>query len=242
MRIALGMIVKNEREILEKTLNYKALDFDLRLAIDYMSSDYTVELLGSYGFQVIRQEWGNNYGNARNSLIQFAEEQGADYLFMLDADEALFSKDIATLKQLAEHEPAITVPRVEFVRDFGTYQPNLAPDYQCRFFRLNQDYYYKGKIHEMLTDNNGKALIKSATVSQSTPIYHYSRVGDKRKLALKYINYDRTEKKLPALTELPSDIDIATIKLWGECKAYPYPHPLKKYAPTTNQTSIRYAI
>lgn len=234
MRIALGMIVRNEREILEKTLNYKALDFDLLLAIDYMSNDYTVELLGSYGFQVTRQEWGGNYGNARNALIQFAEEQGADYLFMLDADEALFSKDITKLKELAEHEPAITVPRVEFVRDYGTYEPAIAPDFQCRFFRLNQDFYYKGKVHEMLTDKDGKALIDRSTVSKDTPIYHYSRVGDKRRLALKFINYDRIQQRLSALTELPNDTDLATIKLWGECKTYPYNHPLKKYAPTTD--------
>lgn len=234
MRIALGMIVRNEREILEKTLNYKALDFDLRLAIDYMSNDYTVELLGSYGFQVTRQEWGGNYGNARNALIQFAEEQGADYLFMLDADEALFSKDIIKLKELAEHEPAITVPRVEFVRDYGTYEPAVAPDFQCRFFRLNQDFYYKGKVHEMLTDKDGKVLIDRATVSKDTPIYHYSRVGDKRRLALKFINYDRIQQKLPILTELPNDTDLATIRLWGDCKEYPYNHPLKKYAPTTD--------
>lgn len=231
MKIALGMIAKNERPILEKTLNYKALDFDLKLAVDFMSDDNTVELLGSYGFQLIRQEWGGNYASARNTLIQFAEEQGADYLFMIDADEAMFPHDIAQLKALAEVHDAIAVPRYEFVKDFGHYDPNLYPDYQCRFFRLNKGMYFKNRVHEMLTTEKGDVCLERhylhAKVPQ-TPIYHYSRVKPHKELALKYINYDRMLKGEEPLRELPEGYDPEA-KYWEKCEPFTNDHPLKHY-------------
>ena len=226
------MIVRNERDILEKTLNYKALDFDLKLAVDFMSDDFSVELLGSYGFQLIRQEWKNNYAHARNILIQYAEEQGADYLFMLDADEAMFSTDLEALKRLAEQYDAIALPRIEFVKDFGHYDPTLYPDYQCRFFRLNKGYHFKNRVHEMLHTEKGEAVLAVPRLhfrSIQTPIYHYSRVKEHSKLALKYINYDRMVKNEPPLTELPAGYD-PNAEYWASCEPFTNNHPLKYYA------------
>jgi len=231
MKIALGMIVKNEREILEKTLNYKALDFDMKLAIDFMSDDNTVELLGSYGFELIRQEWTGNYAGARNILIQYAEEQGADYLFMVDADEALKREDIEQLKALAETNDVLAVPRFEFVKDFQHYDPTLYPDYQCRFFRLNKGMYFKNKVHEMLTSEKGDVCLEKSYLHlkvPTAPIYHYSRIKDHKKLALKYINYDRMVKGEPALAELPAGYD-PNAQYWGACELFTNDHPLKKY-------------
>lgn len=226
------MIVRNEREILEKTLNYKALDFDLKLAVDFMSDDFSVELLGSYGFELIRQEWRNNFAGARNILIQYAEEKGADYLFMLDADEALFPADIEKLKKLAETHDVIALPRIEFVKDFGHYDPTLYPDYQCRFFRLNRGYHFKNKVHEMLHTEKGEVCLEHTRLhfrSTQTPIYHYSRVKDHRKLALKYINYDRLLKGEPPLAELPEGYD-PNAQYWAQAEPFTNDHPLKHYA------------
>lgn len=232
MKIALGMIAKNEREILEKTLNYKALDFDLRLAVDFMSDDNTVELLGSYGFQLLRQDWQGNYANARNILIQFAEEQGADYLFMLDADEAMYSYDLDKLKLLAEKHDVIALPRIEFVKDYQHYDPTLYPDYQCRFFRLNKGYYFKNRVHEMLHTPDGSTACladhRHHTRVPETPIYHYSRVKDHKRLALKYLNYDRMLKGEQPLTDLPEGYD-PNAQYWAKCEPYMSNHPLKSY-------------
>lgn len=231
MNIALGMIVKNERAILEKTLNHKAFWFDTKIAVDFMSNDFTNELLGlSYGFYVHRQEWKNNFALARNIVIQLAEEAGADYLFMLDADEAMLKEDIDALKELAEKHDVLAVPRYEFVQDFNHYDPTVYPDWQCRFFRLNRGYYFKNKLHEMLHDKNGKAVMSNAKFYTKVPkhhIYHYSKIVDRKRSVLKYVNYDRMSAGKPMLDSLPPDFDYTGAKLWTKADPFTNFHPLK---------------
>lgn len=231
MKFALGMIVKNERPILEKTLNHKAFWFDTRIAVDFMSNDYTNELLGlSYGFFVQRQEWVNNFATARNILIQLAEEAGADFLFMLDADEAMLKEDIDKLKLIAEKHDVLAVPRYEFIQDFNHYDPTVYPDYQCRFFRLNKGYHFKNRLHEMLHDAEGKPVFSWEGFYKEVNdchIYHYSKILDRKKTVLKYINYDRLAKKQPPLEALPEGFDYTGAQLWNGIREFTNIHPLK---------------
>lgn len=231
MNIALGMIVKNERPILEKTLNHKALWFDTKVAVDFMSNDYTNELLGlSYGFYVQRQEWTGNYATARNILIQVAEEAGADYLFMLDADESMTQAGINECRALAEKHDALALPRFEFVKDFHHYDPTLYPDYQCRFFRLHKGYHFRNRVHEMLHTTDGKPVLASNALHMkvpSAPIYHYSRIKDHKSLTLKYVNYDRMLKNLtPLQAEELTGYD-PNARFWEHCEPFTHYHPLQ---------------
>lgn len=230
MKIALGMITRNERSILEKTLLHKALDFDFKIAVDFYSSDYTVELLGSFGVHVVSQEWKGNYAQGRNQLIQVAEEAGFDYLFMLDADEAMSKEGIELCKKMAEKHDVLTLPRFEFVQDFQHYDSALYPDWQCRFFKLNKGYHFKNKVHEMLHNKSGDPLIHSRMAHKvlKAPIYHYGRCKPREVLALKYINYDRVQRGLEPLTELPHDVDPSTFKLWERCEPFVENHPLER--------------
>lgn len=219
MKIALGMITRNERVILQKTLIH-ALPFQHRYAIDFFSGDLTVELLGSFGFLVHSQEWVKNYAHARNILIQYAEEAGMDAMVMLDADEAMTPRAIEQTKLLLETHEAIAFPRIEFVEDYHHYDPTLMPDYQVRAFRLNRGYYFKGKIHEAL---QGVEPVQSTIL-----IHHYGKLKSPQECALKYINYDRLSKGMEPLEQLPMGYDVSNIKLWRKCELYPQPHPLEK--------------
>jgi len=232
MKIAMGLIVKDERPILEKTLITKSLGFEHLVAVDFFSSDNTVELLQTFGYYIHRQEWPNNYAEARNILIQVAEERGADYLFMVDADEAMTPEGIELCKKAAERYSAIALPRYEFVKDFGHYDPALYPDYQCRFFKLNQGYHFRNKVHEMLHTPDGKAVLADLNEHirlPQAPLYHYSRIKSHPQLALKYFNYDRMLKGEAPLAELPEGYD-PNARYWVNCEPFTSDHPLKQYA------------
>ena len=227
----MGLIARNERPILEKTLITKSLGFTHLVAVDFNSDDNTVELLQTFGYYIHRQPWPNDYAKARNILIQVAEERGADYLFMLDADEAMNQADLNVCMEYAQRYNAIALPRIEFVKDFGHYDPALYPDYQCRFFKLNAGYHFHNPVHEMLHTPTGISVLADLNehirVPQA-PIYHYSRIKDHKQLALKYYNYDRMLKGEPPLTELPEGYD-PNARYWVNCEPFTNNHPLKEY-------------
>lgn len=231
-KIALGMITRNERDFLEKTLFHKGFNFDYKFAVDFFSNDYTPELLGTFGFNVHSQEWVGHYGIARNILIQVAEEAGMDWLFMLDADEAMNESDLETCRVLAEsgNYEILTLSRVEFVQDFHHYDPTLYPDYQTRFFKLHQGYHFRNKVHEMLYQGNDEPSVTEQHKNFIVPnvnIYHYGRLKDKQKTILKYINYDRMMKGEEPLDAIPDGYDWENGKLWERLEEYTKPHPLQ---------------
>lgn len=236
MKIALGIIVKNQRHFLERTLPTYSLTFEHRFAVDFFSDDYTREILDQFGFQVHRQEWPNNYATARNVLIQCAEEAGMDYLIMLDADEALDRKQSEKLQQYANDFDAIVMPRIEFVQDTSHFDDYLFPDFQLRAFKLNKGYHYRNNIHEMLHDSSGVPLMsvrggrtkkhRILTVPDVF-LYHYGRTAEKSQLALKYMNYDRQMKGQPKLDKLPEGYNLDDAQLWKNATIFYGPHPLK---------------
>lgn len=235
MKIALGIIVRNQREFLERTLPTYSLTFEHRFAVDFHSTDFTNEILGQFGFRVHRQDWVNDYAKARNILIQCAEEAGMDYLVMLDADEALDRHEAIKLQTYAKDFDAIVLPRIEFVQDFEHYDDHLFPDFQLRAFKLNRGFHYRNKIHEMLHDDSGVALMavrgnrtKKHTIITMPDVflYHYGRTAPKAQLALKYFNYDRKMKGLAPLTELPAGYDLENAKFWERAIPWWGPHPL----------------
>jgi glycosyltransferase involved in cell wall biosynthesis len=236
MKIALGIIVRNQREFLEKTLPTYSFSFEHRFAVDFFSDDYTREILDQFGFVVHRQEWPNNFATARNILIQCAEEAGMDYLIMLDADEALDRNQVIKLQKYAHDFDAIVMPRIEFVQDTDHFDDHLFPDFQLRAFKLNKGYHYKNKIHEMLHDKSGVALMgvrggrtkkhRILTVPDVF-LYHYGRTADKAQLVLKYINYDRQIKGESKLEKLPDGYNLDDAQLWQNMTEFYGPHPLK---------------
>lgn len=248
MKIGLGIIVRNQRYFLEQTLPAYSFMFEHRVAVDFFSDDFSREILDQFGFNVHRQEWPGTFAGARNVLIQTAEEMGLDFLVMLDADEALAKPDCIVLQNYAQEFDAIVLPRIEFVGDTNHFDDFLFPDFQLRAFRLGKNYHYRNKVHEMLYNDQGKALIaqrggRSTTENILTlptvPIYHYGRTNpDRSYMALKYINYDLIQAGKKPLAKLPDGFDLENAKFWERSIPFFGPHPLTKSKPViTTPTS-----
>jgi len=207
--VTLGMIVKNEEEYLSRTLPIVAKSFDEIIAIDAESSDRTREILKNNGAKIHIRAWTNDWAEARNAVI---ERTKTEWLFMLDADEAMFRHHVERIKSIMSGKATFVVlPRVEFVGDSGHYDPSVYPDWQGRIFRTGCGYRYRNKVHEVLfreNDEREAVLMGYATYAKDCPIYHYGQCKDPSIIWLRHHNYGLIKNGKEPLTEVPGDLQI----------------------------------
>jgi len=212
MKLALGMIVK-------KGEPWYPLFKDKMKAFDnfYFTEDTTLGI--------------SNIANLRNSVIAKAENGQEDWILFLDADEMMFDLDIDILKgeMLACGKTTISLPRVEFVKDFNHYDPTLYPDYQGRAFKLRMGYHFRNSIHEILYKNREEksCFERGYFFNSSVPIYHYGRCKDLANVTLRYVNYDKILQGQPQLTELPAGYPVSADTLYKNIQLYTKDHPAK---------------
>jgi len=220
MKICLGMINRNDKELLEKYLPIVRPCFDGAIVVDAESTDGSQEVFKKHDFTIVGKPWTNDYSEARNLVIKIAEEMKYTHMFMLDSDECMFPEDIETVKKYMEDREFIGLPRIEFIKDRNHFNPKLYPDYQGRVFKLNLFFHYQNTLHEMLYKGEDKVEARKVVTNNPLklpicPIYHYGRCKSKEYLWLKHQNYDRLSKKLPLLLKIPKGTIINEEGLWG---------------------------
>lgn len=217
MKVMLGMLARADRTLepfLDRVLAVMGPCFD------------AVEVLDDSGHQIA------DYSAQRNRLIEIGERGGYDWMVQLDSDECMFPADIETMKSLmTPPNRLIVLPRVELVSDFEHYDPSVAPDHQGRVFRLGAGYRFRKPLHEGLYRRFSpvsEMRLKRGVRSDSTPIYHYGRVGPADQLVLKYYNYRLISKGEPVVDALPEGAGAEDReRLFGSMAPFEGPHPLK---------------
>jgi glycosyltransferase involved in cell wall biosynthesis len=224
MKLTLGMITRNEEPMLRKTLPIVAPCFDEIVVVDAYSTDKTFEVLDKHGALIYHRQWDDNFSAARNMVI---EKATGDYMFMLDADEAMWPADIKTAcRELAAQRQFFSLRRVEFVNDLFHIDPKVAPDYQCRFFRLGKDFKFKGQLHEALFCGPYEQPVcrwPGAFMSR-IPIYHYGQTKPRAQTWLRHENYRRLLAGEPLLEAVPDGIVLEDRK---DVEEYMEDHPLR---------------
>jgi glycosyltransferase involved in cell wall biosynthesis len=227
MKLSLGMIVKNEEEILSKTLPILAPCFDEIIAVDAESTDKTRDILTAYNAKIVIRPWNNNYSDARNEVIKQAT---GDWMMQLDADEAMFPYSINRLRArcIASRKPSLVMlPRIEFVQDFDHYDPKVYPDYQGRLFFLRMEYEYRNALHEVVyrkRETKSEWEQRRFITYNDCPIYHYGQCKPRGVTWLRHHNYGLLQKGLPLLSELPPGV---VFKPYVGIKKFTESHPLK---------------
>lgn len=93
MKLAVGMIVKNESKVIERCLNSIKDIVDILIISDTGSTDNTIEIIKNFctknkiKFEIYRNEW-KNFGTNRTELLRISKNK-SDYLLLLDADESV---------------------------------------------------------------------------------------------------------------------------------------------------------
>ena len=220
MRVALGMINKNDKTALECFLPIVRPCFDGAVVVDAESTDGSQKVFKKHDFTIVSRPWNDDFAEARNCIIKIAEDLKYTHLFMLDSDECMFPEDIGIVKRYMADREFICLPRIEFVKDEWHFNPKLYPDFQGRVIKLGVYFHYQNKIHEMLWKGKDKVEARKVETNNplkipNCPIYHYGRCKSLKYLWLKHQNYDRLVKGLPLISKIPKDAVIDENVLWG---------------------------
>lgn len=215
MKTCLGVILKNESQMLERHLSLISPCFDGAVFFNDNSTDNSLETIDNNcrcNFDIINQPEGFiGFADKRNKVIKKAEELGYEIMFMLDADECMFQKDIDELIKLAETNEVIAIPRYEFTIDFKHFSKHLYPDYQVRIFQLNKGYHYQNSIHEILYQNNQEKSVSELNnliYVNDKHIYHYGRCKDPKWLWSKDNDYNRIASGLEPINAEAREEDV----------------------------------
>lgn len=162
-RFSLCMIVRDEEAFLAACLKSVRGLVDELVVVDTGSRDKTREIARSFGARVVEREWTDDFSAARNAALAAAT---GEWVLVLDADEELdlAAHDSATARARLERftvEHAGAAGRVTVENRTGageTSEVELA-----RFFRLDRDARYTGRIHEHWTLGDGSTPPRADT-------------------------------------------------------------------------------
>jgi len=145
MRLSLCMIVKNEERFLRACLESVRDVVDEMIIVDTGSTDETVAIGESFGAQVFREEWKNDFATARNQSIEHAT---GEWILVMDADERLHEEDQALVRELLTHRDEADGFYINILDYFSVDDVRTFPGV-LRLFQ-NGPLRYKGVVHEDL--------------------------------------------------------------------------------------------
>lgn len=203
-KICFGMFVKNEARFISGALE-RIGSFDDAFVIDYGSTDNTRDIVKSKGIDLVFTEW-KDHGVARMKMVEIARARNADWLFMLDGDEAWHgSLDRQHLDAWTnDRVNSVSFPRVNLT-SATTYKKSWWPDVQHRGLRLDQDIRFAGGPIHAVPTIGGQCVFerRDNLLVQSTSIYHYGLMKPTAEIDLRFLNYDRIHAGLAPLDKLP---------------------------------------
>ena len=139
--LGLIMIVRDEAHNLGRSLAPVVSLFDEVVVVDTGSRDATPRICAELGARVYHFPWRDHFAAARNHSITKAR---ADWLFWLDADNALSPGDVAELRRrLPGQGPAILWAQEWVV-------PRGGRLWQKRCFPRHPEVRFQGRVHEQL--------------------------------------------------------------------------------------------
>ena len=173
LRLSLCMIVRDEEEMLPRSLAAVADAVDEIVVVDTGSTDRTIEIARSFGARVIEHEWSGSFAEARN--VSFDAATG-DWLMYLDADEVLVREDAPMLRELTGRtwREAFYLSETNYTGelDDGTAVTHNA----LRVFRSRPEYRFQGRLHEQIA-NRLPGYLPERLEATSARIEHYGYLG-----------------------------------------------------------------
>jgi glycosyltransferase involved in cell wall biosynthesis len=149
--IAVCVIARDEEAFIASCLDSARAYVDEMVVVDTGSADRTVEIARARGARVEYFEWCDDFAAARNAAIEAAT---ADWILMLDADEALDPESGPLLRHYAGQLPSSALAYAVVIqnrRRGGTFEETIRHAV-TRFFPRRPTLRYVGAIHEDLVD------------------------------------------------------------------------------------------
>lgn len=148
------MIVKDEEDTLPRALACARKFADQIVVVDTGSSDGTVRVAESFGAEVYRFEWCDDFSAARNYSFSKAV---CDYIMWLDADDVVGDEDCRKIIALKEGG-GFDVAFLKYVSCGGSFVY-----YRERILRRAMNFVWQGAVHEVISPD-GKIIYSDAEV------------------------------------------------------------------------------
>ncbi|MCM1989320.1 glycosyltransferase family 2 protein [Oceanirhabdus seepicola] len=168
--ISLCMIVKDEKDNLERCLKSAEGIADEIIIVDTGSTDSTVEIAKKYTNKVYFYRWINDFSAARNFSLSKAN---GDWILILDGDDEVPSKHKEDIRELTKDTSVdvYSFNTLNFTNENDTQ--NLIYNLNPRLFQNKFGYKYEGAVHNQLLSVikrvNPNFVMKIAAID----IFHY---------------------------------------------------------------------
>jgi glycosyltransferase involved in cell wall biosynthesis len=175
--LSLCMIVKDEENYLSNCLNSVKDLVDEIIIVDTGSSDKTKEIASTFSERIFDFSWCDDFAAARNEALKHAT---GDWILVLDADEVVAEPDLKLIKSAINNwdisgyrimsrnynndssvqgwRPIQFENASNLTKSFRGWYPSL----KVRLFQRKKEFFFKGRIHEMVDQsilaNEGKIL------------------------------------------------------------------------------------
>ena len=168
------MIVKDEEEMLPRSLAAARDAVDEIVVVDTGSSDATIEIARSFGAKVIEREWTGSFAAARNASFEAAS---GDWLLYLDADEVLAADAAPLLRELTTHTWREAFYLVE-THHTGELGDGTAVTHNAlRMFRNRPEYRFEGRLHEQIAQQPAGRAAGADRADSRVRVDHYGYLG-----------------------------------------------------------------
>jgi len=175
-------MVKDEEKFIKQCLNSLKGTVDNICVVDTGSKDRTVSILESFNnVKIYHSPWQNNFSLHRNQSIKYAEENGASWILIIDADEKLitspdFNKNKLKkwLEMVQDKYNVVAIP----IRDMQQGQTVMS----CNSARL----FKKGKVEYKHRIHNSPIFEGAAVLCDMLEIEHYGYDLSEEKMQLKF--------------------------------------------------------
>jgi glycosyltransferase involved in cell wall biosynthesis len=150
MKISAAIITHNEELNIARAIESLRCCDEI-VVVDSGSNDRTVEIAANYGARVIETHW-RGYAAQKNFASEACEN---DWVFSLDADEALSEALEGEIWQFKKHEPpahyGYTVPRMAQYLGRWILHSGWYPDRKIRLFHRQHARWVGEFVHESVT-------------------------------------------------------------------------------------------
>jgi glycosyltransferase involved in cell wall biosynthesis len=199
LTLSLCMIVRDEEEMLPRSLAAARDAVDEIIVVDTGSTDRTVEIAKSFGAKVIEREWTGSFADARNASFDAAT---GDWIMYLDADEVLVAGDAERLREITGRtwREAFYLVETNFTGELG--DGTAVTHNALRVFRNRPEYRFEGRIHEQIAHKLPTKMPERIEVTD-VRVEHYGYLGvvrdakDKSRRNIELLERQRDEAEDP---------------------------------------------
>ncbi len=185
-RLALTMMVKNEKKKILTTLESIKGIVDYLIVYDTGSTDNTIELITNFSSKnniklfLITGEFVD-FATSRNILLDYADTIDVRYLLLLDTNDEL--RNGKNLLKFLETQDNTTINAYFMCQNWQT--ANLDQYWNIRLLKNHEGWRYKGVVHEWLRDtksNTDEPRVLPYRIEDGIVIYQDRRDDDDKTL------------------------------------------------------------